>query len=229
MKINLKNYMSEREKSLHKQSIPGPAITVSRTYGCDEHEFVKALIRKLNQLRDKGLKSHAWKYINREIIEESAKQLKMQAYDVENRVMVHHEPQSEWFANFDSHKKLSDSEIIDVIKDMITTYAKKGNVIIIGRGGIGVVKSMPNSLHIRLNAPIDYRIGIVAKQMNMNPMDAEEMIRSIDNQRKKWAEHLIERPIDDAAFDLVFNMERMKVDEMSDQVVNLLVKRKLVG
>ena len=229
MKINLKNYLSDRDKSLHRPVVPGPVITISRAYGCDEHELVKSLIKRLNQLRDSGLKSHTWKYINKEIIEESAKQLKMQAYDLENRVMVHHEPQSDWFANFDTHPKHSDTEIIDTIKDMITTYAKKGNVIIIGRGGIGVVKSMPNSLHIRLNAPLDYRIGLISRQMNMNPMDAEEMIRSIDNQRRKWSEHLVERPIEDGVFDLIFNTERLSVEEMTDQIVNLLISRKLVG
>ena len=229
MKINLKNYLSDRDKSNQKKIVPGPVITISRAYGCDEHDLVRALIKQLNQLRVSGLKTHAWKYINQEIIEESAKQLKMQAYDLENRVMIHNEPESDWFANFDTHPKQSDTEIIDTIKDMITTYSKKGNVIIIGRGGIGVVKSMPNSLHIRLNAPLDYRIGLISKQMNMNPMDAEEMIRSIDNQRRKWSEHLVERPIEDGVFDLIFNTERITVDEMTDQIVNLLTRRKLVG
>ena len=55
------------------------------------------------------------------------------------------------------------------------------------------------------------------------------MIRSIDNQRRKWSEHLVERPIEDGVFDLIFNTERLSVEEMTDQIVNLLTSRKLVG
>lgn len=229
MKMNLKNYMEERDHALHTPDPPGPVITVSRSYGCEEQEFVKMLIRKLNHLRENGLKSHAWKSVKKEVIEQSAKTLKMQSYDVENRVMVHHEPQSEWLAVFDAHQKWPDSKILETIKEQMLAYAEKGNVILIGKGGVGVLKSLENSLHIRLTAPFDYRVSRIARKMNMNSSLAEDMVRSIDQQRKKWAEHLVEESIHDSDFDLVFNMERMSADEMADMVVNLLRKRGLVS
>ncbi|WP_421877556.1 AAA family ATPase [Marinoscillum sp.] len=186
MKVNLKNYMEEREKNLHKPTISGPVLTISRSYGCDEHPLVNSLILHLNQLRDHGLKKHTWSYINQEVIEETAKALHMQPYDVEARVMAHTEKTNDWLSGFNSRKTVSDSIILETIKDIMVTFARKGNVIFVGRGGMNVLRSIPNSLHVKVSAPRDYRVGQVVNQMKMNPRDAEDMIRSIDKQRKNW-------------------------------------------
>lgn len=229
MKINLKDYLDERERMLSYQSIVGPVITISRNYGCDEESVVKSLITKLNNLQG-GLKPYPWKYIDKEILEDAARELGMKAFDVDHRVLLHNaEVVSEWLSGFTQHYKLPDTKILDKVKEIITTYGKKGNVIIVGRGGIGVTKSMENSLHIKLTAPLAHRIKTISHVKGISSIEAEQLANRVDKDRKAWAEHLIEKDLDPSVFDVIYNMETTSVDEITDMIVALLQKRGLVS
>ncbi|WP_421876396.1 AAA family ATPase [Marinoscillum sp.] len=229
MKINLKNYLEERERLMAHQSETGPFITLSRSYGCDEESVIKSLIQKLNKLGSGGFKSHPWRYIDKEILEESAHELGMTSLDVDHRIQLHHaDVVNDLLSVFNHHYHLPDKKIIDKVKDIICTYAKKGNVIIVGRGGIGVTRKLPNSLHIKLNAPLEHRIQVVSEVKKISATEAEKLIHKTDHSRKLWAEHLIDKAIDTSIFDLIFNMESTSVDEITDMIIAVLQKRALV-
>lgn len=230
MKINLKNYLEERDRLQAFQSVEGPTLTISRNFGCDEEAVIQSLITKLNQLQGEGLKPHPWQYIDKEILEESAHELGIKAIDVDHRVRLHHSAiVNELLSGFTHHYRLPDQVIINKVKEIITTYAQKGNVIIVGRGGIGVTRSIKNSLHIKLTAPLAHRVAIVSKAKRISATEAKELIQRMDNDRKAWAEHLVEHEIDNSIFDLTFNMETATVDEITDLIISLLQKRGLVS
>jgi len=229
MKINLKTYLEERERMLNSQSV-GPVITISRDYGCDEESVVKLLISKLNHLNGIGLKSHPWRYIDKEILDESARDLGIKAYDVDHRVIAHHsEVISELLSSFTHHYRLPDKKIIEKVKEIITTYARKGNVVIVGRGGVGVTKSMENSLHIKLTAPLEFRAEVVSDFKGVSIAEAKELIHRVDKDRKAWAEHVVDQKITTDIYDMIFNMESTGVEEITDMIVMLLQKRELVS
>lgn len=230
MKINLKTYLEERERTLaQQQSVTGPVITISRNYGCDEESVVKSLIYKLNHLGGSGLKPHPWKYIDKEILEESASELGMKPREVNQRVISHHsDVVNEVLSGFLHHYRLPDKKILDKVKDIIMTYAQKGNVIIIGRGGIGVTRTLPNSLHIKLTAPLAHRMEVISKVKGISLAEAEQVIRQVDKERKAWAEHVVDKELNNSIFDMIFNMESTSIDEITDMMVALLQKRALV-
>ncbi|WP_258098654.1 cytidylate kinase-like family protein [Marinoscillum pacificum] len=229
MKINLKTYLDERERVLAHQSVAGPVITISRNYGCDEEAVVKLLIQKLNNLGSGGLKSHPWKYIDKEILDESAAELGISATDVDHRIQLHHSDiVNDLLSGFNHHYRIRDKTILDKVKDIICTYAKKGNVVIIGRGGVGVTKNLPNSLHIKLTAPVQFRAEVIAKVKGVSISEAEEAIKRVDTDRKAWAEHLVDRKLNESIYDVTYNMETTSIDEITDMIVNILQKRALV-
>jgi cytidylate kinase len=230
MKINLRDYLAERELMLQNRPLSGPVITISRNYGCDDKTVVHTLINKLNHLHEGGLKKHPWSYIDREIMEDSAKELGINTHDLDHRVLLHNvDHVSALFASFTHKYVIPDKKILQKVQEIILTYATKGNVIIIGRGGIGVTKSMKNSLHIKLGAPLDFRIAAVSQAKNISTIEAEEYIKRMDKYRKDWAEHLIDKPLDSSVFDVIFNMETTSIDEITNAIVALLQKRGLVG
>lgn len=229
MKINIKEYLADKERMHHNHISAGPFITISRNYGCDEESVVRSLIHKLNHMDGYDVKSNPWKYIDKEIIEESAVELGIKAFDVDHRVLAHHaDGMTQWLSNFTHHYTLSDKKILDKVKDIIKAYARKGNVIIVGRGGVGVTKSMEHSLHIKLTAPLDYRIKVISRVKGVSALEAEEMIKRVDRERKAWAEHLIEEPLDNNVFDMIFNMEKLSIDEITNAMVGVLKQRELV-
>ncbi|MCV9385211.1 cytidylate kinase-like family protein [Reichenbachiella ulvae] len=229
MKVNIKRYFEEREKMLATQTVPGPVITISRTYGCDEGAVLKALIGKLNALGPGGMKQHLWKYVDKEILDESAKVLGITPIDVEHRVFLHHSAVvNELLSGFSKDYNLSDKEIINNVKDVIDTYARRGNVVIVGRGGVGVVRYLRNSLHIQLTAPLEARAKWVSEKQELSREESIDLIRRMDSYRRTWTEHLIEQPIDDGIFDLSLNMQHLSVEEIADIIVSLMQKRRLV-
>lgn len=227
--MNIKNYLDERDRVLPIPNVQGPVITISRSFGCNHEAVVGSLISKLNDLGVGGLKSHPWTYIDKEIIEEAASDLGMKTIDVEHRVLLHHSAVvTDLLSGFSQYYSLSDKTIIDDVKSVISGYAERGNVIIIGRGGVGVTRSIRNSVHVRLTAPLEYRAEVVAKANDINKLDAIAFIQRVDRDRRLWAEHLLEQKIDDSIFDLTFSMQSLRVSEITDIIINLMQKREMV-
>ena len=74
-------YMSERSgKSVHKSGElenVGPVITISRPYGCDGERIAQKLSLALSDFVKQKGDSSEWKLISKEILENSAKELKL--------------------------------------------------------------------------------------------------------------------------------------------------------
>ena len=71
MKQDLLQYMESRSKKLNKDiELGGPLVTISREKGCPGNSIADKLAKAL---RNKGKQD--WRWVNKEIIEESAKEL----------------------------------------------------------------------------------------------------------------------------------------------------------
>ncbi len=228
MKSSLREYPNNNVPHQLAQKEPGPVITLSRSYGCDEQPFVDRLLDYLNHQNAKRGKSHRWSYASHLIMDKTARRLHLEAYDVENRVMEHGLGE-DWNAGPNVRHTAADLKMIKTIKELMVKSANRGNVIFVGRGGKSVLHHIPNSLHLKLTAPLSYRIDQVTKNMHMRPSDAEEMILSIDKQRILWTEHLIDEPFDEDDFDLTLNAASLSTKEMVAVVVQILNARKLIG
>ncbi len=54
--------------------------------------------------------------------------------------------------------KISDSQAIALVKGVIDAAHKRGNVLIVGRGGQAILHGQPDVLHVRIEAPLEHRI-----------------------------------------------------------------------
>ncbi len=57
--------------------------------------------------------------------------------------------------------------------------------MIIGRGGVAITRDMTNALHIRLVAPLYWRVENVMKKKGMIIQKAEEYVIETDEKRNK--------------------------------------------
>ena len=78
MQGDLLNYLKKKyEETLLKKTGPGPVITLSREYGCPAKVIAQKLSEVLSNHLDKSGMKYSWKWYNKEILDESARQLQL--------------------------------------------------------------------------------------------------------------------------------------------------------
>ena len=134
----------------------GPVITISRLTGCDGREVAAALVAQLNLKYN----TNKWRWIDKDIIYHAAHELKTDT----NRIETYYQGKtlsdmSEMIMAF-SGSFVTDSSVKKAIKEVVLSIAKEGNAVIIGRGGVAITRDMTNALHIRLVAPLYWRVEL---------------------------------------------------------------------
>ena len=229
MKIDLKKYYEERERLQQNMAFDGPVITLSREYGCEANRIARMVVKNINE-RPSLKKRHPWQYISKEILDESAKELGINSSQVNHRVQQYdNDPVRAIFSSLGQHYDVSDKKIIDKVNEIILTYARRGNVIIIGRGGNVVTSEIERALRIRLVAPLVWRTEHIAEKMNISKLEAMELIRKMDDNRIKWVEHLTDKPFDDSDYDLIINVRSLNDHEISEMILNLMEEREYIA
>ncbi|MGB8357455.1 MAG: cytidylate kinase-like family protein [Bacteroidales bacterium] len=197
----------------------GPVITISRLTGCDGREVAAALVAQLN-LR---YNTNKWRWIDKDIIYHAAHELKTDT----NRVETYYQGKtlsdmSEMIMAF-SGSFVTDSSVKKAIKEVVLSIAREGNAVIIGRGGVSITRDMTNALHIRLVAPLYWRVENVMKKKGMIIEKAEEYVVETDEKRHKMIlDFLDKKPQNiDFLFDSTLNRSSFTVDQLSLLILNM--------
>lgn len=197
----------------------GPVITISRLTGCDGREVAAALVGQLN-LR---YNTNKWRWIDKDIIYHAAHELKTDT----NRVETFYQGKalsdmSEMIMAF-SGTFVTDSSVKKAIKEVVLSIAREGNVVIIGRGGVAITRDMTNALHIRLVAPLYWRVENVMKKKGMIIEKAEEYVIETDEKRHKMILDFLDRKPQtiDFLFDSTLNRSSFTIDQLSALIHNM--------
>lgn len=78
-----------------------------------------------------------------------------------------------------THKKIYEFQ-----KSMIKNIASHESCVIIGRCSDYILKDHPNAIHIFIHAPYEKRLENSVKQLGLDPVYAEKMIRDVDRARE---------------------------------------------
>ncbi len=203
MSIDLAAYFSQRyQQEQQKKSSVGPFITISREAGCNASGLARDLVR---YFRKKG---QNWHFVNKEIMEQAARKLQLDQSKLEFKLELEHKTHLDeivW-AFGDKHYK-NDKKIRETITQVIRHYAFEGNIIVEGRAGVSVLGNVPNGLHVRLEAPFEWRVKSLAKRKLISEEKAAEYILETDKKRKILLEQFAGKPFSDIYFDLRINTE----------------------
>jgi cytidylate kinase len=230
MHIDILKYMSER---IHSESGPfkeaGPVITISREYGCPSKLIACKLAEELTRkLVVKG-KEAKWKYVTKEIMLESARALEVDpdkikyVFDYQQKSML----DDILSAQFNKYYK-SERKIRNTVGKVIRNMAQEGHVIIVGRGGVAITHDIARSLHVMLEAPMDWRVLRVAENYHISHNEARKTAIEIDKKRKEFREYFQGKGTDYTRFDLTFNCMGFNIDEIVQIIVKAAEIRKLV-
>ena len=84
MKIDLSKYLENWYKEDPAKDIfPGPVLTISREVGCPAKNIAAGLSEKLNTVKKVHAKDHPWRWIDKEIMMESAKELQVDSSQIQ--------------------------------------------------------------------------------------------------------------------------------------------------
>jgi len=218
----LLKYLEDRYKyniSPVESKSPGPVITISRDFGCPANLCAADLAELLTQ-KDEN-KEEPWKVISKEILEQAAKELGLTpekiefVFNFEKRSMV-----DEVLEALSAKYYKSERKIRNTIKDVIRAMGEKGRVIIVGRAGSAILRDVPNSLHIKLIAPLDYRVDGVSRRHQITHSEAKKLTIDMDRKRKLLRNEFAGREVTIEDYDLILNCKDLK----SDEVVEILTK-----
>jgi peroxiredoxin/cytidylate kinase len=84
-------------------------------------------------------------------------------------------------------KTLEEEKCLEVVQTVINNLAGRGEMVIVGRGGQAILKNKSNVFHIRIIAPLEFRIK---RLMEKEKIGRDEALKLIDENDKAVAEYL---------------------------------------
>jgi cytidylate kinase len=230
MKIDLSKYLAERYRdSMNKQEYEGPVVTIARDFGCPARKIAARLTNQLNQLKDSKTKNIPWRWINKEILAESARELDMDPAEIMYVFQYEKKTVFDDILSSQSRKYYkSDRKIRKTIARVIRNIASEGNVVIIGRGGVAITKDIERSLHIKLEAPIEWRALRASEKYCITLEEARKRAVEIDKKRQEFRNYFHGTESDYTRFDLRYNCMSLSLDDIVCSIVNMLTLRGFV-
>jgi cytidylate kinase len=230
MNIDLLKYTSDRmQKEFSRFKEPGPVITLSREYGCPAKIIAARLAEELSRKMYVKGKDIKWRYITKEIMAESAKALEVDpdkiryVFQYEQKGLIHDIIDAQFNKYYKSERKIRNT-IAKVIRNM----AHEGNVIIVGRGGVAITRDIPKSLHIMLEAPLEWRMVRISENYKITQEEARRTAKEIDRKRREFREYFQGKGSDYTRFDLTFNCMTFSIEEIVHIILKSAEIRKLL-
>lgn len=227
MKDDLLNYMEKRfsQGQMRFEQVPTRSfVTISRQCGCFGSSIAKVLIEDL-KAHQKDSKV-TWDILNKDIIETSAKALSVDRKRIQEIFDLQQESVLENFLGaLTPNASMSDLKIRKTIKEVIQSFAIRGGHIFIGRGTVLITKDIPNGIHVRVEASLDWRVEQVANRMHLTTNEARKKVLEIDRKRELFKDYFKKRKDEYIQYDLVLNNERINVYEASQLIMELMKLR----
>lgn len=223
-------YMTERmgnPSAEEKES--GPVITISREFGCEGYELAEHLVDAINKKQNIKKEQSKWIVVHKDILENAALELHSKPhiishiFNAEERGFL-----TELIASFSGKSHVGDENIKNAITKIIKGYADRGHVIIVGRGGCIISRMAPKSLHLKVVAPLDTRIEIVAKRFNLNHLQAKEKIEEMDHHRSAFLSLFKCSLPDNELFDITFNRKKFSKQEIVDLIMKIIEEKNFI-
>lgn len=223
----LVQYMIEifnREQAPRKGKKEEPFITISRDHGCQANTLA---IMLRDQLSKRGC---SWRIINKEIIQEAAKKLDMDPQKVlEISQSDDRTAMDEILHALSTKYYKSDRKVKQTIASVVKSTAEDGSVIIVGRAAVGVTRNMTNGIHIKLFAPLEWRVSSLMNRYHATREHILKDIHKLDLVRHKMLKDSLKASVNvDELYDLHINTSTLQHKEIVSMVIKLMEDRNML-
>lgn len=116
-----------------------------------------------------------------------------------------------------SHQK---KRFIYFLRSVVYDFARLDNVILLGRGGQVLLKTVPGTLHVRIIAPYQTRVQRIMEKEDLKKSKAEEFILLSDHDSSGYISSFFGVDWNDVSmYDLVLNTRTMSVETAVSLIV----------
>ena len=204
-----------------------PIVTISREYGCPSKPIAQMLTDSINKRQSEGT-GKKWKFINKEVLESAAKELQLNPADVKYLLSAGEKGLLEDFLVSFSSAYVSNLKVKHTLIKVVSTIAQEGYVVLVGRGSAAILQGKPGSLHIRLQAPVSWRIKAVCDLRNVDETEAKKMIETTDKKRSALYELILGRKMDPYIFDVAFNCSALSKQQIVQGIMGMMEAREMI-
>lgn len=227
---SLMNYLDKRLKegvSVDKSYVvtDGPVITISREVGCNGIKLANMLAAKLNRQQA----NYGWKVLSKEVFYKSAKELDLEPEKVRQIFKKTDKYTFEQILKaFGDKRYKSEVKIVNTVRDVVHSLAQDGHNIIVGRASHIIAKDIKNALHIRLTAPLNYRIVNIMKNNGLNKTDAIAFIAKVETERLTFRKTLKAGTLQEELFDLTINRWSFSTEQIVELILKAIEEKKIL-
>ena len=109
--------------------------------------------------------------------------------------------------------------LLQLSSETVLHLAHLGHVILIGHAANIITRDMPNVFHVRLVAPLEWRVAQIMARNQLEHKAAAEFVRKSDLGRKRFLKDHFHADIDDPLhYDLVINTCRLPQREVAQLI-----------
>jgi len=219
-----KHYQESEEAKRHRRRLnPGPIITISRETGTGAAKVCESLIEFLNRYAIEDYND--WAYFDRELMEKVIEDHNLPEHF--RKYLSEEKPAKidSWFGEI---LGITPSKLLLLHKtsQTITKLAQYGNVILVGRGANIILSHMKRAFHIRLVAPLNFRIDTAMKLYNLDRKAATEFIKNEDEFRENYILKYFHKNIEDPhLYHAIINTNLLSFDEIAEMIGHCVIKR----
>jgi len=121
-----------------------------------------------------------------------------------------------------------EARIRRVIRDVVRHLAIDGRVVIVGRGSEALTQDIERSLHIKLYAPLSWKVDVISKSNKISKSEAEKLIIETDKRRLKFVDTFLAKGQEKMVYDVDFNCAKFTQNEMVEMVLKIAEIKSLI-
>jgi cytidylate kinase len=212
----------EHQRQLHPERMNSPCefayITISRAYGAMGYKIAETIGSYLN-----------WSVYSRELVEYIAetanvRQRVAESFDERIRNKV-----ESWITTMVDPSSMAHDDYYNHLVRVIVSVAEHGHCVIVGRGA-NYVLPPDHGLRIRLTAPLDFRVHMIAERQKISEKEAKKLVQRKDYERAAFVKQYFHVDIRDTdGYDMVINIANFSIEQAVQMICHGLRVRLNVG
>ena len=202
-------------------------ITISRQFGAGGSEVARRVAAELG-----------WRLVDNELIDRVAARAGLPAEEVARmeerapgfverlaRALARSAP--ELFPRpAEKVPEPEEATLVRVTESVVAEIAAEGRVVMVGRAASAVLRGEHDALHVKLVAPVPFRIRTAAERLGNDPREVERILHETDATRARYQRQHYGRDWDDpTGYHMVLNTERLGFDGATAAVVSAARRR----
>jgi len=216
----------------HHPGVPPPAlpfITIAHEAGAGGWSLAKWLVEHFNKTAHENALWTCW---DRELVDKVAHDNHISTQLVECLGERRHTWLDDVIEGITvSPGGVSEIQVYRRLAGTIRTLALAGRVVIVGVGGVFITRAMPGGIHIRLVAPLDWRINFMARKLNCDSATAAEHVKRTEaNRAAFFKRYWAHASLDPTTFDATYNTATLSEEQLVESVAALVhAKSRVAG